>query len=1344
MSNTGPFNSGPRLGAVEGDPSRQAVASLRGYAYQLYATSIAWLDLREDGELYVEVAEDYAVVLGEALNAVQAKDTQASITINSDGVREAINGFVDLVRRNPGRQVSSRYLTTAAITAEKAAKDRAAPSGTLNYWRKAAAGADIAPLRRILLDAPLDDETLDFIRELDEPRFRSEFLRRIHWDGGSAPINGLRADLADRLASIGGELGVPPSEMAPLSGLVLQEVLATATRTAAPRRLTRGALLRLIEQATRVSVSRVLFDSILAALTAGGPAPNMAGDARVIETINDLPFPPLMSQRDALVSDVRAILVKQGVVFLSGATGMGKTMVARLAAKAHGGSWGLIDFRNMQPAAAIARLAKVSVETGADFVGLILDDLNQCDDLDVQRALARMRQRVLAHDVLCIVTSHRQPPNRLYAELGVPPDVLSAVPYLSESEVVDMVGQAGGDAQKWGATIRAAAGFGHPQLVQAIVSGLQSRAWPMNELNALERFEATEEAEIEKLAARRLIAAAPDDAKSMAYRLSIVLGRFDRSLALAVGGVAPAINKPGEQLDGLIGPWIDRVSAKALRVSPLLSGAGAEVLSVTEQQAVHRTIAEAVTAGPAMEMIKADIAFLHGVSGNASGPLMRLAYNILLADDRTRYALATLTFGIRFFSTEKPILPSDPRVSAIMRLAQCLLLASAGERDQLQASWRALLKDLHAIADLEKRTGLEYLSLSKLLLDRAVAGALKDWVSLLLRFDELTQANASYREFAAAASQEPMNGRSFSLTGFLFLNQASGLAGVAALASVFDALDALQPEQRNRLIGDCVAHPDDFTQILNHAWLVEHTAETIDGKRYAELYDRMARQALKWNTPAVAARCFVAKSIMLDEYADDDTGALASLSDAIKLCGPDWVLSRARAKILYRRRDHQGALELMRQIAEASHEHGGVEQAFLMREAAISAAELGHFTEAESWFDQARDAAASVGSDKMDAMAAGLRADAASAACNDGRTTDALVKLALSLEEIEAIAPSSSLQAEYTHRVIRHAILWFTEKIAPRGYLVDDDAPMLPPGACSNPEPRPEITSKPVGSVYLAWYMLAELDLRAGGHAGLDAKLQTLLEGRLSPPLEYGVRVARLALAMQRHDAKAFREALEPYLEIEFHWREHSALLKEMDPLLPNFGTVPAIPQEKRASVIPSLRRAGSLFYLSAALAGDGGSIGPLDDAPIDGADDLASANGVPKADDYAVEIVAQARLVLARDDLDPTEIAIAGLRFVDAVVNSDFKAHLSGDLAAWLRAHWRRIINVQRFRLRQPMVTVPPIEAALDESLSDAPFCARLALLAVDATGVPLATEFRVALNAWSVRNTVPASGLG
>jgi hypothetical protein len=38
------------IGPPQGDPAGQAVASLRGYAYQLYASALAWLRLSDDEE----------------------------------------------------------------------------------------------------------------------------------------------------------------------------------------------------------------------------------------------------------------------------------------------------------------------------------------------------------------------------------------------------------------------------------------------------------------------------------------------------------------------------------------------------------------------------------------------------------------------------------------------------------------------------------------------------------------------------------------------------------------------------------------------------------------------------------------------------------------------------------------------------------------------------------------------------------------------------------------------------------------------------------------------------------------------------------------------------------------------------------------------------------------------------------------------------------------------------------------------------------------------------------------------------------------------------------------------
>ena len=81
-------------------------------------------------------------------------------------------------------------------------------------------------------------------------------------------------------------------------------------------------------------------------------------------------------------------------------------------------------------------------------------------------------------------------------------------------------------------------------------------------------------------ARRRLVDALPDrDSRALLHRLSMVAGRFPRSVALAVAGVPPPAPLPGEHFDALVGPWVDQVGTDRFRVSPLLEGAGRAVLA---------------------------------------------------------------------------------------------------------------------------------------------------------------------------------------------------------------------------------------------------------------------------------------------------------------------------------------------------------------------------------------------------------------------------------------------------------------------------------------------------------------------------------------------------------------------------------------------------------------------------------------------------------------------------------------------------------------------------------------------------------------------------------------------
>lgn len=115
---TGSINSliGPgdeSWNTTEQDAKRQAIAALRGYAYQLHQSLAAWIALPDDATLHLEISEDYAQIardpasLDAVLTATQVKDTResGSVTLNSADVKAAIRNFWGLHQANPDKPV---------------------------------------------------------------------------------------------------------------------------------------------------------------------------------------------------------------------------------------------------------------------------------------------------------------------------------------------------------------------------------------------------------------------------------------------------------------------------------------------------------------------------------------------------------------------------------------------------------------------------------------------------------------------------------------------------------------------------------------------------------------------------------------------------------------------------------------------------------------------------------------------------------------------------------------------------------------------------------------------------------------------------------------------------------------------------------------------------------------------------------------------------------------------------------------------------------------------------------------------------------------------------------------
>jgi hypothetical protein len=119
------------------DPKRQAVASLDGYAYQIWHSVLEWLSLGESEELELEGNEDIDRLAPDRATTIQVKKTDGSgaISLRSGDVVDAINNFWSAKGRNPDRPFRMRFLSTSSV-----AKEQGGHFGSergLDVWRAA-------------------------------------------------------------------------------------------------------------------------------------------------------------------------------------------------------------------------------------------------------------------------------------------------------------------------------------------------------------------------------------------------------------------------------------------------------------------------------------------------------------------------------------------------------------------------------------------------------------------------------------------------------------------------------------------------------------------------------------------------------------------------------------------------------------------------------------------------------------------------------------------------------------------------------------------------------------------------------------------------------------------------------------------------------------------------------------------------------------------------------------------------------------------------------------------------------------------------------------------------------
>ena len=1335
---------------IAADVARQAVHALRGYAYQIYASAIAWLELRGDENLYVEVAEDFAVVTDAALKAVQVKDTPASgsVTLGSGQVTTFLDAYVSLVQANPNRQISLCFLSTAPIGREKTDNLRVGDEPALRFWRKAAAGADVSSLRHALASANLSSGSLEYFASLDDASFRS-MLRHIKWHCGQPPLEAVKAEFEQLLIPFGWDHGrIPPSEAARLVSPIVERILLTCAN-AGQRKLSRADLLDLVDAKTRLSVSRSDADRLME-----GPAPagSFVKTQRLIPQ-SELGVPSILAERPELNRQLTEMLLSNGTAFVTGGSGMGKTLAVRLAARDIGTEWSILDLRNLDAGAAATRLMDTLPELSLPHVGgVIIDDINQLDDPATARSFAVFLQAMRRRDQLCYATVYRRPSVRALTELGISSDIFIEIPSLSQRDVESMIKQADGDPSRWGAAIYRRSNEGHPQLVQASIVGLQSRGWPAAELEALLQIGGSSgDIQYEKASTRaRLIGSIPEASRALLYRLSLAIGKFDRRTALKLGQLDPKIESPGEALDQLIGPWIDEAGNEMYRVSPLLSDAGNEVLADTEVAAIHSAFADAIMSPTEISVDQASAAYVHGLVGKAEFALTKFAHGIIASDSDTRRLVSKSLISLRITTTTKPIFPSNKSVSGMLRLAQLLVCLEAGRDDEIAAVWDALWREKADLSLQEGDNKFEALIIAKLLISDRASRAIPSWFDLLLRLDELGRSDD---QVAAAIREMETPGRLKSaptVLGMLFMSQAMRLGGIEALARLFERLDNLEPDLRRRILAEYENAPGEFGLLINSGWLAENEAGTIEPIAAARWFRRISELGRSWGYPSLAATAEIAVAIMQDEYGHDTAAAIQTLNEGAASLGCDDQFTRALAKVLYRQSDYEGALEKIRTLDPDYAKREPIERTFLCREAGVCAGHIEEWSEARFWFEEGRSAAFQVPANQMLPAAIGLGADAAYASYMTGDRETAFRDVTVSLGELERLDPASSLRATHCYKTIGHLVLWMNNQVSHDFEAFAEGMESLPPGCCSNPDPHEDIKGLPRAPLDTLWYLLADAEIRSHVSVGAAEALQVRIGSNQILGMELRLREGRVSASIETHDDLAFFENLRAWLDLRVHLKDRLAELKSSDMLNPIRDTIPRATQEQLSwtGAREAAEEAIFSYLFSRILAGSQGPIHAFYDLwskemtlnypgttlvqLICGTSSEDEADRLPQG--RALNRIATGERFNARD------LFTATLRFTEAGARSvSFGRPVEAHLDGWASVEWAQLISTQRFSLVTPAISVPALERALAREPRGYARVAAILLAAEAAVGVRLSPEFRDFLRQLSAGPVAP-----
>lgn len=857
-----------------------------------------------------------------------------------------------------------------------------------------------------------------------------------------------------------------------------------------------------------------------------------------LSSIESVPLPRAIASRNKLIDSTVYSLKNNNTAWLYGAAGVGKTVAAKMAAKHIGGRWVGANLRGLNSQEVCQILASSLLNlNNQEVTGILIDDLECVFTPTVTEKLLSLHNSCKKINVFILFTSSKVTDGDYLYSANLPQEVEQKVDDFSEIDIKEILSALDVTEDYWARYIYMSSGGGHPQLVIAMIQSMRRSEWSIEEFRTLDsllqRNETVEK--VKKKTRERLLHELPSTARAIVERVSLITGRFDRNLVLDLALLPPKIADAGITFDSLIGAWIDQHEIDRFSLSPLLSNFAVATLTRQQQKQVQSEIANSILRTKVIDPITLNTAFIAAFAGENTRAIALLCYAILTTELSELQIIAPHLVMFTLFNTDNSIYIHNSNVNIMLRGTQLILLTCFEDKKE---SYLETFNRFEIEADNSdvRETGssvlVRIMIYTKLLLSQPKFGNLPNWNLIVMKLNALFKNKAELLPTSIPHKEIPTEVDGISVVSFSIINQIRQIETIEALIPLFEFIDTLDSDIRKELFQTIDQIDFGVDYFVRGAWLHEYKSETIDCEKHSAIFSELEIFANKWEYEELASVCVQFAAIIWDESGGQKEKALEIIDLGLAKYGAsNFVLIRAKAKVLFRAKEYGKSLTLSNQLIDSNAPLNNTAKIFFYRDAAICAENENNYSLARKYYLLGASASREKELPENKPMEVGFKADAALASWHRGNKEECIQDLADVLFELEEIDPKSSLQAAHCHAISRHILLWLQQEATKeKQFLSNGEEVGIYPGIVSNPEPSKDIDKQRLTPIEIAWYMLASIESYCSLDVGIASKLLVSLVNGPIVEGEFILRSSKLDSAIIKPNGESFINALKSFV----------------------------------------------------------------------------------------------------------------------------------------------------------------------------------------------------------------------